>query len=163
MAISGIKKVFATPLDDVATVTEGAKEELGTIRFEGNAIYKYIVYNDGAGSVDGELGGVTFYYAVGGVNTEGYNDNEVTSDETDGVIGAGVSMSLLLDGQFGWIQIRGFATLTTTPTGSPADGDALTAVGTSDHTLDACETVDDAQVAIVFDAGADTIICNFPF
>lgn len=156
----GIKKVFATPLDTVDTTD---KEGVGTIRFEGNKVYKYIQYEAGAGAVAGVAGNVTYYYAAGGASAGAHASNIVTSDLSDSnEVGAGVLQAALADGEYGWIQIKGPAIITPALTAG-ADGDPLTATGATDGTLDVAALITDPIVAWADDASAKKIICDFPF
>lgn len=156
----GIKKVFAT------TLTENAdydKEGVGAIRFEGRKVYKWVKYNQGVGPVAAIAGNVVYYYGVSGdAVTGGYENNEVTMDLTDGYLGAGVLQSAIPHGNWGWIQIKGPATVTTALTAG-ADGQALTHVGTTDGTLDVSALVTDPIVAFATDISARKIACDFPF
>lgn len=156
----GIKKIFQTPLTDISTTD---KEGVGTIRFEGNNIYKWILFNNGAGSVASVANYCAYYYGVSGVGTSGYTDSEVTMDRTDAVNGAGVFQAVIADGSYGWIQIKGVATLGVNLTAG-ADGNALTDRGAgADGTLDVSGLVTDQVCAYAFDKTADIIICDFPF
>jgi len=120
--------------------------------------YKFVKYDTGAGSVAAVAGNVCYYYLA-----DGYSTNTVTSDLSDSVnIGAGVLMAAPGDGEYGWIQIRGAATVTTALAGPPADGNALTAVGATDGTLDVSALVTDHVCAIADDATAKSIVCMFP-
>lgn len=158
--MNGQKKVFLTPLTATHTTD---KEGVGTLRWEGNKCYKYVKYNAGAGSVAAVAGNVVYYYGVGGnASSGGYENSEVTMDLTDGYMGAGVLQAVIADGSYGWIQIRGPATLTTALSAG-ADGNALTHVGTTDGTLDVSAAVTDAIVAYATDITAKKIACVFPF
>lgn len=162
MANQGIKKVFVTPLDVIATTD---LEGLGVIRWEGNKAYKWILYENGAAAVAGVLGEVCGYYAASGTATSGYDDNVVTSDYSDTTdVAAGVLQASLTDGTYGWIQIKGSYTLSIGLTAG-ADGDALTTVGAGDGTLDLnIVTAASTHIcAYAFDASADIIVCDFPF
>lgn len=171
---SGMKKVFITPLDAVESTD---KEGVGTLRFEGNKVYKWVKFLNTTATVAGALGDPVCYTAV-----DGYDDNEVCADLTDAdakPIGAGILQATVI-GTLGtayylWIQIRGFATLVEAIAASvdaapvaAADGDPLV-VGAADKVLRRVNTVIDAdaerrsEVAIAVDASAGTIICNFPF
>lgn len=120
-------------------------------------MYKYVQYDTGAGGVAAVAGQVAYYYLAGGTQ-----DNIVTSDLSDSVnIGAGVLLSAPTDGQYCWIQTRGPATLSIALTAG-ADGNALTAVGATDGTLDVSAAVTDFVCAIADDASAKEIICQFP-
>jgi hypothetical protein len=135
--------------------------EAGSVgRTDDGKLYKYVQYNVGAGSVAAVAGNVAFYYAVSG--TSAGQTTIVTSDVTDsGGIGAGVLQAALTDDYYGWVQIKGVATLTTALTAG-SDGNALTAVGAGDGTLDVSAAVTDAVVAYAVDASAKIIMCNFP-
>lgn len=76
-------------------------------------------------------------------------------------VGAGVLQMPLDDGECGWIQIAGIATLTIALTAG-ADGNALTLVGADDGTLDVAALVTDHICAIADDASAMEIVCCFP-
>ncbi len=158
---SGIKKVHATGLTETS-VTD--MEGVGSIRFEGNSIYKWIKYNEGAGSVAAIAGDCAYFYGLSGdAVSGGYENSEVTMDRTDAYLAAGILQAVIADGSYGWIQIRGPATLTQALSGG-ADGDKLTHVGAgADGALDVAALVTDAHVAIATDASAKKIICNFPF
>lgn len=154
---SGMKRVFVTPLDAVNTTD---KEGVGTLRFEGNKIYKYMQYVEGTAAVDGVAGEVAYYF-----EDSGPIDNKVTSDLSDatGEVGAGVLQANMSDLEYGWFQIKGPATLTLALTAG-ADGDSLTPTGAGDGTLDlsvAAET--DHICAQAIDASVDIICCDFPF
>lgn len=156
----GIKKIFATPLDANDST---AKEEVGTLRFEGGKIYKYIQYNQGAAGVDAVAGNIAYYYAAGGVGDGSYANGIVTSDLSDSAeIGAGVLQAALTADYYGWIQIKGPAIITPALTAG-ADGDPLTATGATDGTLDVSALATDVVVAYADDVSAKAIICDFPF
>ena len=124
-------------------------------------VYKFVQYDTGAGPVAAVIGNVCYYYAVGGVSAG--QTNIVTSDLSDSAgLGAGVLQSAPTDGQYCWIQIRGDATITPALTAG-ADGQALTAVGATDGTLDVSALVTDSIVAYAVDASAKIIKCNFPW
>ena len=151
------KKIFITRLSDVAdTDLEG----VGTVRIERNKTYKWVQYDTGAGPVAAVIGNVAYYYAPGGVSAGA--QTVVTSDLSDSAgLGAGVLQSAPTDGQYCWIQTRGPATITPALTAG-ADGNALTAVGATDGTLDVSALVSDAIVAFAIDASAKLIECMFP-
>lgn len=155
MANAGIKKVFVTPLD---SVSESDKEGLGVIRFEGGNIYKYVKYVEGTGTLDVADGDVVFY--------NDYENNEVTADISDtNNIGAGVVQAAVTEtDRYIWIKIKGIDTLNTDVVAG-ANGNALTAVGSNDKTLDVSAAATDAVVAYLLDdsAGSQKILCDFPF
>lgn len=124
-------------------------------------VYKFVQYDTGAGPVAAVAGNVCYYYAPGGVSAG--SATIVTSDLSDSAgLGAGVLQSAPADGEYCWIQIKGDATITPALTAG-ADGNALTAVGATDGTLDVSALVTDAIVAYAVDASAKIIKCDFPY
>jgi hypothetical protein len=130
----------------------------GTIGMDSDGkMYKYLQYDTGAGSVAGAAGNVAYYYTL-----DGYKLNVATSDLSDSIeLGAGVLMAAMTDGEYGWFQIRGAATLTTALTAG-ADGDPLTPTGATDGTLDLPTAVTDHICAYAGDISDKEIICYFP-
>ncbi|PCJ26715.1 MAG: hypothetical protein COA94_04780 [Rickettsiales bacterium] len=152
---SGLKRVFLTPFD---TVDTSDKEGVGTIRFEGSKIYKYIQYSEEAAAVASVVGEVAYYVAA-----SGYANNDVTSDlSASDAVGAGVLQAILADNEYGWIQIKGYAVLTIALTAG-ADGDPLTPTGSADGALDVSIAVSDNVCATAGDISAQEIMCNFVF
>lgn len=135
--------------------------QLGAIGQTSNGyLYKYVQYDTGAGPVAAVAGNVCYYYAPSG--TSAGSSTVVTSDLSDSAgLGAGVLQSAPADGEYCWIQVRGRATITPALTAG-ADGNALTAVGATDGTLDVSALVTDAVVAYAVDASAKIILCDFP-
>lgn len=154
---SGIKKVFASRLTDA---DDTKKEELGTIRWEGQKCYKYIQYTVGTGLIAGVAGNVAYYFGA-----DGPFDNQVSSDLSDciGELGAGVLQAAMTNLQYGWVQIKGPATLTPALTAG-ANGDALTPSGATDGTLDIpLSALTDHICAYAINAALKQIVCDFPF
>ncbi|MBL4752021.1 MAG: hypothetical protein JKY52_00260 [Flavobacteriales bacterium] len=119
--------------------------------------FKYIQYEAGTAAVAGVAGEVCYYDGAGATLT-----NIVTSDLSDSVnVGAGVLQANLADGNFGWIQVRGSATLTIALTAG-ADGNALTPVGSTDGSLDVSAAFTDHVCAYADDISEKKIICAFP-
>ncbi len=153
--IAGVK------LDNVATNAEGPEFALSTVHtdYDGKQ-YKYVQFNNGAGNVASVAGNACYYYAVSGASA-GQVDI-VTMDVTDsGGIGAGVFQAVIADTGYGWIQTKGNATLTTALTAG-ADGNALTAVGATDGTLDVSALVTDFVCATAVDASAKIVFLTCP-
>lgn len=148
-------------LTDVRTNAEGPEFALGTVHRDYNGKqYKYVQFNNGAGNVASVAGNVCYYYAVSGASA-GQVDI-VTMDVTDsGGIGAGVFQAVIADTGYGWIQTKGTATLTTALTAG-ADGNALTAIGTTDGTLDVSALVTDFICAVAVDASAKIVFLTCP-
>ncbi len=144
-----------------ADILAGRGFKLGEVhRAQDGKAYKFVQYDTGAGPVAAVAGNVAYYYAPGG--TSAGATTVVTSDISDSAgLGAGVLQSTPGDGEYCWVQIRGPATLTTALTAG-ADGNALTAVGATDGTLDVSALVTDAIVAYAIDASAKIVMCNFP-
>lgn len=127
----------------------------------GGKIYKFVQYDTGAGSVAAVAGNICYYYAPSGASAGA--TSVVTSDLSDSSeIGAGVLQSAPGDGEYCWIQIKGPATITPALTAG-ADGDPLTATGSTDGTLDVTAAATDPIVAYAIDASAKIIMCDFPF
>jgi len=147
---------------DFTAVSSTAQHKLGQLGMISNStdsrMYKYVKYDTGAGPVAAVSGQVAYYYTL-----DGYKNNTVSSDLSDSIeLGAGVLQSAPTDGQYCWIQIKGPATLTTALTAG-ADGNALTAVGSTDGTLDVSALVTDSIVAFAVDASAKIVMCDFPW
>jgi hypothetical protein len=122
--------------------------------------YRYYKYNNGVANLAAVAGNVAYFLAVSGASAG--DVIEVTMDLSDSAgLGAGVFQAVLTDGYWGWFQTKGYATLTTALTAG-ADGNALTAVGSTDGTLDVSALVTDAVVAYAVDASAKIIYCDFP-
>ena len=156
----GVKKIFRTKLTDTSTTD---LEGVNTLRWEGNKCYKWVKYNYGAGSVAAVAGNVVYSYALSGDGVSaGYENGEVTMDLTDGLIAMGILQAIIAHGSYGWIQVKGPATVTTALTAG-ADGNSLTAIGTTDGTLDVSAAVTDAVTAFATDISAKMIVCDFPF
>lgn len=134
---------------------------LGDVYFgTAGKVYKFVIYDTGAGPVAAVAGNVCYYYAPSGVSAG--QTTTVTSDLSDSAgLGAGILQSAPTDGQYCWIQTQGPATITPALTAG-ADGNALTAVGATDGTLDVSALVTDAIVAFAVDASAKIIMCHFP-
>jgi len=147
--------IVGMELDQVDT---SATFELGSIgQTSDGKEYRYCQYEAGTAAVAGVAGEVAYYDGAAASATY-----VVTSDLSDSVnIGAGVLQAALADGEYGWLQIRGSATLTIALTAG-ADGNALTAVGATDGTLDVSALVSDFVCAVADDASAKIIICMFP-
>ena len=143
---------------DVTSVTTSREWALGSIgQTHDGKLYKYVTYSEEAAATDGVAGEVAYFVAA-----TGYANNDVTSDLTaSDEVGAGVIQATMSDNEFGWVQIRGTATLTIALTAG-ADGDPLTPTGSADGTLDVSAAVTDAVCAIAGDISAKEILCLFP-
>ena len=120
---------------DLTANDSAAQFELGTIyeTRDGKA-YRYVQFNNGVGNVAAVAGNFAYVYAVSGASAG--QTTIVTMDLTDTAgVGAGVFQAVLTDLYYGWVQISGYATLTTALTAG-ADGNNLTPIGATDGTLD---------------------------
>lgn len=150
--------IIGMDLTAVDTVPQFTAGSIG--RTDDGKLYKYVSYNTGAGAVAAVAGNICYYYAPSGASAGA--TTVVTSDLSDSAgLGAGVLQAVITDGAYGWIQIRGAATITPALTAG-ADGNALTAVGATDGTLDVSALVTDSIVAYAVDASAKIIMCAFP-
>lgn len=122
--------------------------------------YRYYKFNNGAGNVAAVAGNWAYFYAVSGASAG--QVTEVTSDLSDSAgIGAGLFQAVLTDGYYGWFQTKGFATQNTALTAG-ADGNALTAVGATDGTVDVSALVTDYICAVAVDASAKIVYLTCP-
>lgn len=123
-------------------------------------IYRFVKYNSGAGAVAAVAGNAVGFYAPGGVSTG--VSNEVTSDNSDTVAGAGVLVGTPGNGEYGWIQVRGVCTLNLALT-SGADGNALymNAAGT-DGALTVMSAVTQSPAGMAIDASAKIVMLTCP-
>lgn len=157
MSNESMKKVFATKLTDTSTTD---LEGIGVIRFEGPRVFKWVTYNTGTGTVAAVAGNMTAYHGDNAAVLDSAAD--VTSDYTDGTVGAGVLQAVIANGSYGWIQIKGVATLTPALTAG-ADGNALTCVGAGDGTLDVSALASDHVCAVAIDASAKIVLLDCPW
>lgn len=148
------------PTDVFTSLGDANGVSLGTIaRDQSGKLYKFIQYEAATAAVAGVAGEVAYYatVAVGDATA-----TIVTSDLSDSdEVGAGVLQAALADGEYGWVQVSGLATLTIALTAG-ADGDPLTATGATDGTLDVSAAVTDVKCATAIDASANIIMCQFP-
>lgn len=162
----GAKSIFVTALSDVIYNPASVPPDgLGTIREELAATYKFVQFN---GVTAVAVGDVVCYVAYNG-STNPLNQI-VDADNTD--FGAGVAMGVVATGTvasgaagyaFGWIQIRGFATLSTAIGGSCTLGSALTTNGGADKAVNLLDAAGESQVAICVDDSAKKVACMFPY
>ena len=146
----------------VSRIDTAQKYPLGQHRYEKGKWYKYVKYDDAAAAVTGVAGEACYYFKL-----DGYKDNVVTSDVSDAkpagiLVSAGILVAGLNTDEFGWIQIKGAATMSIA-LAAGADGDALTATGAGDGDLDVIvTTVALANIcAYAGDISDKEIICDF--
>ena len=156
MTIAAIMGITPTAVSDTP---EFALGQLGAVidGTNGTKLYKYLQYDTGSVGTAAVAGEVAYYYT-----NDGYKNHQVTSDLSDSVeIGAGVIQAVMTDGQYGWFQVSGSATLTIALTAG-SDGDPLTPTGSADGTLDVSSAATDNVCAIAGDISDKEIICMFP-
>ncbi len=147
---------------DLTGIESGGVPGIGDVYVShDNKTYRFVQYNAGAGSVAAVAGNVAYLYAPSGASAGA--TNVVTSDLSDSSeIGAGVLQAAIPTGGYGWIQVKGVATITPALTAG-ADGDPLTPSGATDGTLDVVAAATDAVCAYAVDASAKIILCDFPY
>ena len=158
----GAKTIFQTGLTDVRINPTTLPEALGTIRYETNAIYKYVQFS-GASAV--AVGDIVSYVAYASDGAGAIVNKANTS------LGAGVALAVVAAGTIatgavayatGWIQVRGLATVAATPAGAPAFGDSLTTAAAAAGGCTKNTTSNAASIAFCYDATAKKIFCKFP-
>ena len=161
----GQKYVFATGLTEIRmnpTQTTLA-EQIGTIRMENNAVYKYVAFS---GATVIAAGDVLCYVASGS------DGSAVKVDSANTNLAAGVAMAALAAGTIasgalyyatGWIQIKGLATLSTALAGSPAAGDALTTNDASAPAVTLVNSAEEQACCYAYDVSGKKVLCDFPF
>ena len=155
MSFAPVVGIDPTSVSDTAEFKLG---QHGAVIDSPTKLYKYVQYDTGSAGAAAVAGEACYYYTL-----DGYKNNQVTSDLSDSVeVGAGILQAVMTDGQFGWIQIKGVATMTIALTAG-ADGDPLTPTGSADGTLDVSANVTDNVCAIAGDISDKEIICDFPF
>jgi hypothetical protein len=150
--VAGLKRIFRSNL----TTTEAVDVEgVGTIRFEGNNIYKWVEF---AGTT-----AVAAYepvcYVLADVDTGTIVDGANTN------IAAGISQAAVPAGTpaYGWVQIKGMATVANAFGGTPAEGAQLTSNGATAGALTAVTAATQAPVGIVADVTNKIMFCDFSF
>lgn len=122
----------------------------------GYKVYKWVEYKENAAAIDGVAGEVVCYQALLAATYVVSSDFSATN-----LNGAGVLQAALSEGDQGWIQVAGPATLTIALTAG-VNGDPLTATGAGDGTLDSPTAVTDNVVAVCVNAATPIIMCDFP-
>jgi hypothetical protein len=118
----GFKRVFVTAIGDLRnTDVDG----IGTLRFEGNAVYKWVKFSGTTAVAVGDP--VNYVLSDGQLNTV---------DTAVSALPAGIAVSALTTAQalltpYGWIQLSGVVTLSHTPSGTVAAGTPLTKSSTA--------------------------------
>lgn len=133
----GRKHVFLTPLNAVELTD---KEGVGTLRFEGNKVYKWVKFLNVTATVAVAAGdGVAYFAEVG------HNTNRVVSDISDadsapvgaGIVGATIA-GVAGTAEYVWIQIQGPVTVLQAIADTPIDGQEVS-MSTTDKALTVTE------------------------
>lgn len=160
-----MKTLFRTQLTDVDTED---KDGVGSIRFERNKVYKYVMLKNTTATVAAAAGSMVAYDAE-----DGHSNSHVVVDLTDAdstPIPAGATLATITGtagtAYYCWIQIKGLVTVDTAIT-SGADGVGVY-LTTTDKTLAKAVEADSAAnyknvAGIAADASAKTVILDCPF
>lgn len=164
----GQKSIFRTGLTDTVINNKGWWEAPGTIRYENNAVYKWVGFS---GTTTVAVGDFVCYLAFAS------DGNAYSVDGANTKLGAGVAMAAIASGSLttgavayaqGWIQIQGLAILSTTIAGSsPVLGNPLTSYGQAAPALGLCSTTAATLalqnvVAVVYDPTAKAVLLKCP-
>jgi hypothetical protein len=144
----GIKKVFVTGIE---TVSDTDLEEVGTLRWRGNKVYKWVRYSTGTSDVAAVAGNATYY-----IPATGYTASLVTSDVSDGIVSSGIESGICAgvlvaaptDDQYCWIQIKGGVTLAQAIVDAAADGEMFGIAGAGTELDGAFIRVIDSRVPV---------------
>ena len=159
MGNESMKKVFVTKLTETSSKD---LEGIGVIRFEGAKVYKWVSYNKGTDSVTAVIGNAVYYHGDNAVVIDSAADVTMDLTDSDGLC-AGILQSIIADGEFGWIQIKGVAVMNIAFKAG-ADGNAMTAVGAAtDGELDVAALVTDAYAGYAIDVSAKIILLDCPW
>ena len=147
---TGFNQSFKAALVDQDTY---AVEILGTIRYERNAVYKYVKFS---GTTAIAIGDVLCYVATDTANT--------TVDGANTAFGAGVAITAVGTGTvlYGWMLVEGLATLSTAFAGSPAVGDNMTTSGASPPAVTKNAASNTMVVGNVVNVANKIMACTFP-
>lgn len=139
---TGMTQAWAPALGDTDTTP---KTMLGTIRRDSANIYKYVKFS---GTTAIAVGDFLCYVASAGAT-----DTMTTVDGANTSVPAGVAMAIVGTGTvlYGWIKVRGLATLSTALAGSPAAGDKLTTASATAPAVTKTVTDNASTACIAFD------------
>lgn len=135
VSAGGSPQSFKAQLSDVDST---AQDPLGQLRYDLNAVYKYVKFS-GTGAV--AVGDYVCYVIT--------DTNLQTVDAANSIYGAGVACAIVPAGAvaYGWIQIKGLCTLSTALVSGSA-GNVLTATGSNAKTLKVAAADTDQQSAV---------------
>lgn len=156
----GRKTIYATALTETSAID---KEGVGTLRQEGDKVYKWCKYDAGTAVIAGVAGLVVGYVKEA---NDGFTDSIVTADVSDtDNIGAGVLMAAPADGDYCWVQTHGLSGVLAQDVTAGAVGNAMTLAGAADGELDVSAAVTDfvVGVLVVATGGSQRVYLNCPF
>jgi hypothetical protein len=161
----GFSQGFVSALTDIDTY---ARDMVGSIRRELNGIYKYVQFGSSiaTGPTAAIPAGSTVCYVLPAGNAT--LQRMMLCDSANSALGAGVAQGSVPAGQglqFGWIQIRGTATLGAALQ-SGAVGNNLSTTGAVALGMKVAAAVTDQIVAEAVDlttAAAPVVLLNFPY
>jgi predicted RecA/RadA family phage recombinase len=121
--------------DTVTSVYAYAIVPVGTFRTASDGTeYRFIRFSDGTANLAATAGQLLYYTTV--TTFDGVVTNDVSDTNVNRV--AGVALAGMTDGQLGWIQVSGIATVNTDGDDDIAAGDAIIGASGTDG---ACESV----------------------
>lgn len=126
MANTNVPAVWDGAVTEVQTSAQGPLYKRGQYREEDGKGFRYYEFNDGAGNLTLAATEVLYYIDA--------TDHTCTSDLSDTDINhaAGIAVSVVANGGFGWMQVYGHDTVKTDGADDITDGDAI--IGGGDGT-----------------------------
>lgn len=158
----GFRQIFASQLTDVDT---SPRDPVGSLRFEGDALYKYVKILNVSADVGGVAGDPIAYKASTGFATHTCVID--LSDADARPLGAGLLMGTVIgdnaQAEYGWIQLTGLGIVPTAVQGTPVIGSGVM-MDTTDKRLTLVTGVINPVGTSVDTTGANNrIICQFPY
>lgn len=147
------KQLFVTQLTDHFTVD---REGLGAVAYgDDGKRYKWVKFTAGSPGAATVVGDIVTYISMSLLTVTG----DVSAG--NGVV-AGIAMSTPADGEYFWIQTKGFAAYNTA-LASGSNGDAFTGTGnTTDNSAKVAAAATDALSGIILDTTAKTVYLDCP-
>ncbi len=147
----GLKQTFKSQLGDNDSTNQ---EDLGAIRYDENKVYKYVKFS---GTTAVAVGDFVCYVL-----------SDTTGSTVDGAntaLAAGVAMAVAASGSvsYGWVKIKGVATLSTALAGSPAAGDQLSTNGATAPAVTKSTAANFQTAAIALNVTSKIVMVDCPF
>jgi len=151
--VASITTSFKAAIGDLDTT---AQCPVGTIREDNNRVYKYCLYS---GTTSIAVGDFLCYVASAGAT-----DTMTKVDGANTAVPAGVAPQAVGTGTalYGWVQIKGLATLSTALAGSPAAGDKMTTAGAAAPAVTKAATDNASCACIAFDVANKLVSVTCP-